>query len=111
MVEIFYLLNCRSLTRSFFSLGIFTNLRLVGGVVAMILAQLLLTYAPFMNKLFNSARIGGLAWLKIVGVGVVVFVAVEFKKWLDARRRARVIPPDGAGEGGAGESSRGGGSR
>jgi magnesium-transporting ATPase (P-type) len=87
MVEVFYLLNCRSLTRSFFSLSVFSNLWLVGGVVAMLAAQLLFTYAPFMNKLFHSAPISGLAWLKIIGVGLIVFVAVEFKKWLDARQR------------------------
>jgi len=89
LVEIFYLLNCRSLTRSFFSLGVFSNVWLVGGVLAMIVAQLLFTYAPFMNRLFNSAPINGLAWLKIIGVGLLVFAAVEFKKWLDARRRLK----------------------
>lgn len=87
MVELFYLLNCRSLTRSFFALGLFSNPWLVGGVLAMIAAQLLFTYAPFMNTLFNSAPISGLAWLKIIGLGSLVFVVVEFKKWLDARRR------------------------
>gem|GEM_PF-6508771 len=29
----------------------------------------------------------GPAWLEGLGVGAVVFVAVEVKKWLDARRR------------------------
>ena len=87
MVELFYLLNCRSLTRPFFSLGVFSNLWVVGGVTAMIGAQLLFTYAPFMNKLFHSAPISGLSWLKIIAVGLVVFVAVELKKWLDARRQ------------------------
>jgi magnesium-transporting ATPase (P-type) len=86
MVETFYLLNCRSLTRPFFSLGLFTNLWVIAGVVAMIMAQLLFTYAPFMNRLFHSAPIRGAAWLRIIGIGLVVFVAIEFKKWLDARR-------------------------
>ena len=87
MVELFYLLNCRSLTRPFFSLGVFSNPWVVGGVVAMIAAQLLFTYAPFMNKLFHSAPISAVAWLEIIGVGSAVFVAVELKKWVDAKRR------------------------
>jgi magnesium-transporting ATPase (P-type) len=87
MVEVFYLLNCRSLTRPFFSLGVFSNMWVVGGVGAMIGAQLLFTYAPFMNKLFQSAPISALSWLKIVAVGLVVFIAVELKKWLDAPRQ------------------------
>lgn len=83
MVETFYLLNCRSLTRPLFSLGLFSNLWLVGGVTAMMAAQALFTYAPFMNKLFHSAPISGIMWLKIVAVGLLVFVVVEIKKWLD----------------------------
>ncbi|HVR35987.1 MAG TPA: cation-transporting P-type ATPase [Methylomirabilota bacterium] len=93
MVELFYLLNCRSLTRSLFSLGLFSNLWVLGGAVAMIAAQLLFTYAPFMNKLFNSAPISGSAWLKIIGVAAVVFVAVEIKKWIDACLRKGAGPP------------------
>jgi len=58
----------------------------VGGVAAMIAVQLIFTYAPFMNRLFHSAPISGAAWLRIVGVGLIVFVAIELKKRLDARR-------------------------
>ena len=86
MVEAFYLLNCRSLTRSFYSLDFFSNPWVVGGLGAMMAAQLLFTYAPFMNRLFHSAPISGVAWLEIIGVGLVVFVAVELKKNMDARR-------------------------
>jgi magnesium-transporting ATPase (P-type) len=95
MVEAFYLLNCRSLTRSFFSLGLFTNRWVVGGVAAMMAAQWLFTYTPFMNRLFHSAPISGVAWLKILGVGLFVFVVIELKKWLDAQR-ARAPRPAAA---------------
>jgi calcium-translocating P-type ATPase len=81
VVEMFYLLNCRSLTRSFFALGLFTNRWLLGGLALMMGAQLLFTYAPFMNQLFHSAPLTGAAWLRIVGIGLVVFVAVEVIKW------------------------------
>ncbi|MDP1645192.1 MAG: cation transporting ATPase C-terminal domain-containing protein [Thiobacillus sp.] len=60
----------------------------MGGIIAMMAAQLLFTYAPFMNKLFHSAPISGRAWLEIIAVGLVVFLAVEFKKWVAARSRA-----------------------
>jgi magnesium-transporting ATPase (P-type) len=87
MVEVFYLLNCRSLTRSFFSLGFFTNRWLLAGVAAMLGAQLLFTYAPIMNRLFHSAPISGTAWLMILAVGSVVFLIIEITKWMSARRR------------------------
>jgi cation-transporting ATPase F len=88
MVEAFYLLNCRSLSRPFFSLSLFSNPWVVAGFATMIAAQLLFTYAPFMHVLFHSAPIRGLTWLKIIGVGLVVFVMIEGEKWRDARRRA-----------------------
>ena len=59
MVEAFYLLNCRSLIRSIFSLGIFSNLWVLLGIGLIIAVQLLFTYAPVMNGLFHSAPISG----------------------------------------------------
>ncbi len=97
MVEIFYLLNCRSLTRPFLSLGVFSNLWVLGGISAMLAMQLLFTYAPFMNRLFHSAPISGRAWLEIVGVGLLVFVAVEFTKWIAAHRRRTADTPRASG--------------
>ncbi len=82
LIEALYLFNCRSLTHSVFSLGFFTNRWAVGGAVAMVAAQLLFTYAPFMNQLFHSVPIGGASWLRILGVAGVVFVVVEVEKWL-----------------------------
>ena len=57
MVEAFYLLNCRSLTRSIFALGIFSNVWVLLGIGSIIVVQLLFTYAPVMNGLFHSAPI------------------------------------------------------
>ncbi|MBM3844900.1 MAG: cation-transporting P-type ATPase [Verrucomicrobia bacterium] len=57
MVELFYLFNCRSLTHSMFSVGVFSNPWILRGCAAMIAAQLLFTYARFMNRLFHTAPI------------------------------------------------------
>ena len=69
MVEIFYLFNCRSLNDSLRSLGFFSNPWVLWGAAAMIAAQLLFTYAPFMNRLFHTAPIAAEAWLHILAVG------------------------------------------
>ena len=82
LVEIAYLLNCRSLTHSYFSVGLFSNPWLVSGVLAMLAAQLLFTYVPLMNTLFHTAALGGESWLRIIGVAAVVFVVVEIEKWM-----------------------------
>jgi len=86
MVEIFYLLNCRSLTHSMFRVGVFSNRWVIVGITVMVLLQLLFTYAPFMNAVLESAPIGAGAWARIVGVGLIGYLVVELEKWL---RRSR----------------------
>ncbi|MDP1562197.1 MAG: HAD-IC family P-type ATPase [Pirellulaceae bacterium] len=82
MVELFYLFNCRSLTKSMFQIGVFSNLWIWGGIGIMVALQLLFTYAPFMNRFFHSAPIGWDAWWRILLTAVVAYWIVEFEKWL-----------------------------
>lgn len=81
-VELFYLFNARSLTRSPFQLGFFSNPWAIVGGVAMILIQLLFTYVPFMNDLFQSAPISLEIWLNVIAVSIAAYVIVEIEKWL-----------------------------
>ncbi len=94
LVEIGYLFNCRSLNHSLAAIGPFTNRWVIGGSLAMLGVQLLFTYAPWMNRLFHTAPIGGESWLRIVVVAVAASTAVEFEKWLrfGRRRNERVNP-------------------
>lgn len=80
MVELFYLFNCRSLTKSMFQLGVFSNLWIWIGVGSMIALQMMFTYAPFMNKFFHSAPIGWDAWWRILLTAVVAYAIVELEK-------------------------------
>ena len=82
LVEIAYLFSCRSLKHSVFTIGWFTNRWAITGSLAMLAAQLLFTYAPVMNRLFHTAPIDGESWLRVVGVAVLAFVAVELEKWI-----------------------------
>ncbi|MDG4475150.1 cation-transporting P-type ATPase [Thiovibrio frasassiensis] len=88
MVELFYLFNCRSLEKSIFKLGFFSNLWVLGGSVAMFLLQIAYTYLPVMNRLFQSAPIDLAVWGRTVVAGVVVFVVIEIEKklWLKKGR-------------------------
>lgn len=80
--ELFYLFNCRSLTRSMFSIGFFSNGWLWVGVLVMLALQILFTYVPFMNLFFDSAPISAEAWARIFGVGVCIYMLVGFEKWI-----------------------------
>jgi len=86
MVELFYLLNCRSLSRSIFHVGLLSNLWVPAGITAMLLAQLLFTYTPLMNQLFNSAPLPVTMWIPIVLIGVCTYFIVGFEKWVRFRR-------------------------
>ncbi|MEQ8787336.1 MAG: cation-transporting P-type ATPase [Pirellulaceae bacterium] len=99
MVEIFYLFNCRSLTKSMFALGLFTNRWIVVGIATMVALQLAFTYVPLMNYLFHTAPIGWDAWWRILLTGVAAYVVVGIEKWLrrqwGQRRRVRLAEDNG----------------
>ena len=82
MVETFYLFNCRSLTRSMFAVGVFSNWKLIAGVAGMVAAQLVITYLPVANKLFHTAPLSWQAWARILAVAVIAYIAVGIEKWI-----------------------------
>ncbi len=82
MIELFYLFNCRSLTKSILRIGFFSNKLIFLGVAVMILLQITFTYVPTMNEIFHSHPIGIESWMKIIGVSLVVFIIIELKKFI-----------------------------
>ncbi len=82
MVELLYLLSCRSLTRSMWWVGVFTNRWIVTGIAAQVAGQLALTYLPVMNRLFQTAPIGTAAWLRIFGLALAAALIVAVDKRL-----------------------------
>ncbi|MBX3443439.1 MAG: cation-transporting P-type ATPase [Planctomyces sp.] len=81
-VELFYLYNCRSLTRSIFQIGPLTNHWVLVGSAAMVGMQMLFTYVPLLNRAFHSAPIGLDAWWRILLTGLGTYVVVEAEKGL-----------------------------
>ncbi|MBY0286303.1 MAG: cation-transporting P-type ATPase [Mycobacteriaceae bacterium] len=84
-VEAFYLFSCRSLTRSAWRIGLFTNRWLIVGVATQAVAQLAITYLPGMNTVFQTAPLDVGAWLRIFAIAVVVSVVVGAEKRIRAR--------------------------
>ena len=78
--EAFYLLTCRSLKHSMFKLGLFSNPWIWGGIFAMAIAQLSLTYLPIMNQLFHTAPIALSDWLSIFAVGLIIYLVISGDK-------------------------------
>ncbi len=86
LVEAAYLLNCRSLTRSFLQVGFFSNPPLLAGIAGMVALQILFTYLPFFHVAFGSAPIDAASWARVVAVALGVLLVVGLEKGLRRRR-------------------------
>jgi cation-transporting P-type ATPase F len=82
LVQVAYLFNCRSLTRSVLHVGVFSNPWAWAGVAIMITLQLAFTYAPWMNALFHTEPIAATAWARSGAVAAVAYAIVGTEKWL-----------------------------
>jgi Ca2+-transporting ATPase len=90
--ELFYLLNCRSFSLSFLSVGVFSNPLVWLGSALMVGAQLVFTYLPLFNRLFETEPMRIEAWGFVVGLAVVIFLVVGMEKWIRARVISRAGP-------------------
>jgi cation-transporting ATPase F len=82
MIEVLYLLNCRSLTKSMFQIGVFSNKWIILGIILMLLLQLVYTYLPAMNIVFQSVPIEIDSWLRIIALAAIAYIIIEFDKWI-----------------------------
>ena len=78
--QLFNALNARSDQQSFFKLGIFSNRWLLGGIMLATLLQILVVYAPPLQKIFYTVPLGLGDWGVIVLIGIAIFVAEELRK-------------------------------
>ena len=74
------LLSSRSLTDSMFKLGLWRNHWLWGGIALTCGLQLLLTYIPEMNAVFDTEPITLATWAKILGAMFGVYSLIEVDK-------------------------------
>lgn len=83
MGQIFYLINTRYFTAPSWTVEGITGNRVVLIAIGVCIAlQLLFTYAPFMNILFETTPLDAASWAQCIAVGIVVFVLVEAEKAL-----------------------------
>ncbi|WIA57900.1 HAD-IC family P-type ATPase [Sphingobium sp. WTD-1] len=86
--EIFYLFNVRFLhMRSLTLRGAMGTPIVLAAIVAVVIAQLLFTYAPFMHDIFDSRPLSLTDGLMFIGLGAAMFAVLELEK-LAAHRLA-----------------------
>lgn len=81
VAEMFYLFNSRHVLGPVLGReGLLGNPHVLLAVTACVLLQLLYTYLPALQTLFGSAALTGAQWLRILGAGLLIFVAAELEK-------------------------------
>lgn len=101
VLEIFYLFSVRYLHGPSFSLqGLKGTPAVLAAVAGVLVAQLMFTYTPWMQQLFDTRAVPLLEGLVILGCGVMLLVILELEKallrrlgWFDELQARR--PPDG----------------
>ncbi len=91
-VEMFYLLNCRSLDKSIFTINPVSNKFLLLGIFIAIIAQLGFTYHPFFNKFFDTSALTIDEWLLIIATSIIALILVEIEKYF-LRSKRQPAPP------------------
>jgi magnesium-transporting ATPase (P-type) len=92
LLQCFYVLECRSLSRSAFALGPRSNPWAYAGIAGVVLLQFGFVYLPAFHFLFGSAPIGASEWLRSVLAAAVVIPTVEAYKAYRLRVNAKARP-------------------
>lgn len=83
VLEIFYLFSVRYLHGPSFSLqGLKGTPAVLGAIAAVVVAQLMFTYTPWMQRLFHTGAVPLLEGLAILGCGALLLLILELEKAL-----------------------------
>jgi magnesium-transporting ATPase (P-type) len=82
--QIGYLMSCRSLKAPVTSISklFLENKVIYIGIILVIFFQMLFTYAPFMQSVFETEGLDALAWGKIAFFMVIAFICTEIEKFI-----------------------------
>jgi len=77
--QLFYMLNCRSLKESIFSVGVFSNRAVFPGIAAIVVLQSAFIYFAPLQNIFSTAALSArdICLAAIVGLAIVPVVFVE----------------------------------
>ncbi|KRM47560.1 Calcium-transporting ATPase 1 [Lentilactobacillus parabuchneri] len=82
-------MNCRTQISSVFSIGLFSNHRILTGIVVEVVLIALLMYVPFLQGVFNTGPLNLSEWIFLFCIPVPIFLIEELRKYI-VRRIKRV---------------------
>ncbi len=77
-----YLFNCRSMTKSMFQLGLWSNPYIWLGVFIMFATQFIFLYVPPVNSFFAVAGISAAAWGRLFILGFIIYSVIGISKFV-----------------------------
>lgn len=78
--KLFLTFSCRSTKETIFSLGFFTNSKMIWAVLFSLVLQFIIIYSPFMQELFETMALQLNHWLIIIVLALFGFLFIEAKK-------------------------------
>jgi len=88
--QLFHSFNCRSMTRSIFNLGLFSNAKLVLAVFLSFMLQVAVIYLPFGQKIFRTEPMGIFDWLLILVISSFPLWTMELCKIFFRKRNISI---------------------
>jgi len=83
--QLFHSLAVRSETASLFSIGLFSNMPMLGAVILTVIMQLAVIYVPALNGIFHTQPLPLFDLAVCLALSSLVLCAVEIEKWLVRR--------------------------
>ena len=81
-IQMWNAINSRSLRKSIFKLGIFSNMYLLGAIAVSILTVFAFVEIPVVQNLIGTTHLTANEWLMIIGVSSIVFIVEEGRKFI-----------------------------
>jgi magnesium-transporting ATPase (P-type) len=81
LFQMLYLLNCRSLTQTFWRIGLFSNRWVYVGMLATLGLQLAFVYLEPFNRLFRTQPLDAADWGMSGAVALAGFFVISLEKW------------------------------
>jgi Ca2+-transporting ATPase len=82
LFQIFYLIDCRSLSLPIHKIPAFSNPYVYFGIAAVLIAQAAFVYIPFMNQWFQTARLNLEAWGFSFLIASSILIIIGIEKWI-----------------------------
>ncbi len=84
--QLMHVLVIRSENQSLFSIGLFSNKPLIGAVLLALVLQVVITYTPFLQPIFQTEALTLNEFILVVAASSIIFFVVEAEKILNRRK-------------------------